>query len=237
MKNHVLDRFRVVDLTHRLNPKNPTWSGESGFHLKVRVPYDQGLGLCSQDIDGHLGIGTHMDAPKHFNKGDRFIDQIPIEDLISPACVLNLRAAMEPDLAITPAHIEAFEEKNGKIPKDALVLVSTGWEQNWSDPSRYRNEDPSGRMHFPYISAEAATELLKRDIVGIGIDTLSPDPPSQGDAGYPVHRIILGAGKYILENVANLDQMPPTGAFVICLPPKFQDATESICRIIGLIPS
>ncbi len=98
--------------------------------------------------------------------------------------------------------------------------------KRWHTPEKYRNQ-----LQFPSISIEAALLLLERKIVGLGIDTLSPDTPS---SGYPVHQAILGAGLYLVENVANAHLLPTVGAFSLALPLSIQGGTESPMRFVGL---
>lgn len=73
---------------------------------------------------------------------------------------------------------------------------------------------------------------MDRNVNGIGIDTLSPDTPI---SNFPVHRIILDANKYIIENINNLERMPVIGAYVLALPLKGPELTEAPVRMIGLI--
>ena len=228
----VLDRFRVVDLTHVLDERAPTWSGGCGFRLEIKLDYEQGLRV--QSVKSHAGVGTHMDAPSHFIPGSWNIDDIPLEDLIVPAFVFRIEGRDHPDLFIKPYDIEHYERRWGAIPERALFIASTGWEAYWGDPARYRNPNSEGEMRFPGFSPEAADYLLEKGISGIGIDTLSPD--GSNNRKFPVHEKILGAKKYILENLANLDKMPPIGAFAIAFPPRVGGATESVCRVAGLIP-
>ena len=233
---NILDSFQIVDLTHTIHEGIPTWSGKSGFHLEIKRDYDTGVRV--QSMKCHAGIGTHMDAPTHFFEGSWNIGDIPLENLIAPVCLLDVRNEMEPDFFVLPHHVEAYEKKYGPIQKHSLVIAQTGWEQFWSNPEQYQNKDASGRMHFPGFSPEAATLLVQKGIVGLGIDTLTPDGSHNTSPGeiYPVHRIVLGAKKYILENLAHLDRMPPSGAYAIVFPPKLRDATEASARVAGLIP-
>lgn len=230
----VLERFRAIDLTHPLHEEVPTWSGGCGFRLEIKLDYEQGLRV--QSLKSHAGVGTHMDAPTHFIKDSWNIGDIPIENLIVPVFVLDISHKMDPDLFISAQDIWEFEKVHDKIPDHSLFLAYTGWSRFWSDPLRYRNPGSDGRMHFPGFSEEAAILLLKRNIVGLGIDTLSPDGSTNGPGvRYPVHEQILGAKKYILENVAFLEQMPAKGAYAIALPPRACDATELAIRLIGLV--
>ncbi len=228
----VLKNFRLVDLTHSLDVGAPTWSGGCGFRLEIKLDYEKGLRV--QSMKCHAGVGTHMDAPSHFVPGGKNIGDLEIENFFVPACVLDLRKKMDPDLFVLPQDIEEYEKRFGPIPQNALVIARTGWEKFWTEPLRYRNPDLDGKMHFPGFSEEAAKLLLRKKIAGIGIDTLSPDG-SNTDA-FPVHHCILGAGKYILENLAHLDRIPETGAYALCLPPKLKSATEAFARVVSLLP-
>ncbi|MES1222533.1 MAG: cyclase family protein, partial [Bacteroidota bacterium] len=121
-----------------------------------------------------------------------------------------------------------FEKMYGVIPRNSLVIIYTGWSKHWSDAQKYRNN-----LIFPSITSDAAHLLLDRYIVGLGVDTLGPDIPTHG---FPVHKALLNAGKYIIENIANAEKMPPLGGWCIGLPLRIKDAAESPMRLIGLIP-
>ena len=99
---------------------------------------------------------------------------------------------------------------------------------HWHDAEKYRNEHV-----FPHVSVEAATYLLERGVVGLGIDTLSADLPAEG---HPVHRAVLGSGRYLVENVAQSEKLPPVGSHVMCLPAKMGGGTEAPVRLVGLVP-
>jgi len=101
-------------------------------------------------------------------------------------------------------------------------------EPIWHDTNKYRNN-----LQFPSITEDTAQVLLQRNIAGLGIDTLSPDIPT---TGYIVHKMILGSGKYIIENIAHANQLPPTGSLSLCLPMTIQSGTEVPVRLLGLIP-
>lgn len=173
-----------------------------------------------------------MDAPSHqFPEGISIAD-IPVEQLLSPACVIDVSKKATADYVVSKEDIEEYENAYGIIPKGALAIAYTGWSKYFNDSKRYRNVDATGQMHFPAISAAAAQLLLNRGISGIAIDTLSPDCL---DSTFPVHHLILGAGKYIIENIADCSQIPPQGAHVIALPLRAVGATECPIRVVALI--
>lgn len=226
-----LESFNIVDLTQTLSKKVPTWDGACGFCSKIKKDYDQLFKL--NFIEMEAGIGTHMDAPCHLFKEGLSIDKMPINNFIAKLVILDVSSISHADYEISIEDIEGYEKRYGLIPRGSLVIGYTGWSRFWNDSKAYRNADSGNQMHFPAFSAKAADILVKREVTGIAIDTLSPDCL---DTTFPVHRIILGAGKYIIENIADCSQIPPKGAYAIALPIKLQDCTEAPIRIIALIP-
>lgn len=219
---------RMVDLTHPLHEKVPTWSGNCGFRLEKRIDYDQGLRVHT--LKCHAGVGTHMDAPSHFIAGGKDIDQIPLEKFLAPACIIDVRKESHSDFLLEITHIERYEGRYGKIEPGSVVIAWTGWEAFWEEPEKYRGADASGKLHFPGFSPECAQLLSKRPIAGIGIDTLSPDGSNEG---FPVHFSILGADQYILENLCGLGQLPPKGGYILCPPSPYCGGTEAPVRAVG----
>jgi len=222
--------FKIVDLTHTMHSDIPTWNGSCGFVHEIKLDYadrEGDVGFRVQKIKMHAGVGTHIDAPSHCVSGGWTVDQIPLDDLVAPCVVIDVSDKMTPTYTLSSLDILAFEKRYESIKEDSFVIVYTGWEQYWNEPTKYRNE-----LVFPSVSEEAANLLLERNIKGIGIDTISPDRPQDG---FPVHRIILGSGKYIVENIANAYKLPPIGSFVIVAPIKGGGCTESPIRLIGLI--
>jgi len=226
--------FDLVDLTHTLEENSPTWEGVSGFAAYIDVDYNDGARVMSYEL--FAGIGTHIDAPSHFIKDGETIDQIKLKKLFVKAFIIDVRKKVTYDdgYSVSVEDLKSFENKHGEIGENSLVIIYTGWSVRWPDSPAYRNPDADGKMHFPGISAKAVDYLLKKDVVGVGIDTLSPDG---SDYEFPIHKKVLGAGKYIIENLTNLDKLPSTGAYIMVLPLKIARATEAPARVVGLIPN
>jgi kynurenine formamidase len=231
MKHTLLEQFKVVDLTQPLSPDVPTWNGSCGFCLEIKKDYDRLFRV--QQVKMHAGVGTHMDAPSHRFQEGLTIADIPVEELVVPLCVIDVSKQAGPDYEISLQDIKAYEATYGLIPPKALVIGFTGWSRFWTNSDAYRNTDENGQMHFPAFSSESAQLLMERNISGIAIDTLSPDCLNPD---FPVHKIVLGAGKYIIENIGDCSQIPPRGSYAIALPIRAENATESPIRIIALVP-
>jgi kynurenine formamidase len=227
----ILTRYKIVDLTQPLYSAVPTWNGSCGFCLEMTQDYDQMF--CVQQINMQAGVGTHMDAPSHRIQGGASISEIPIVIFVVPICMIDVSKKAGADYEISVQDIQNYETEYGLIPSHSLVIAFTGWSRFWMDPDAYRNKDATGHMHFPAFSAQSAEYLLQRDIAGIAIDTLSPDCM---DPDFTVHNLILGKGKYIIENIADCSALPPKGSYAIALPLRIENGTESPMRIIALIP-
>ena len=223
---------QVVDLTHTLTPDFPTFGGESQFERESVFTIDKdGYNLNVWHIDEHTG--THMDAPFHFSDGDT-ADQIPVANLVGALAVIDIRAkaAESADAEVTPDDIMAWESKYGELPAGAIVAMNSGWDAKvMSD--EFRNVDDSGVMHFPGFHIEASQYLLEKDIKGIMVDTLSLDFGMSAD--FAVHFNWLPANRWGIENVANLDMLPESGATVIVGGPKLEGATGGPSRVMALV--
>jgi kynurenine formamidase len=220
--------FTVIDLTQRLDEHSPSWGGICGFRQHTTLNYDDcttAVKFRVQSLEMEAGIGTHIDAPSHCDPQGKTIDQIPLDSLIVPCVVIDVAAKADESYKVSLADIQEFEALYGKIPPHCAVFIHTGWDQYWTTP-KYRNHHK-----YPSLSSEAAHFLLTRDIVGLGVDTLSPDLP---ESGYPVHEAILGSGKWIIENLTSLERLPPHGAFCMAMPIKIP-TSEAPMRCIAFL--
>ena len=223
----------VLDLSHTHGPDFPMFPGAQQMQINVLVTLDQGFYKNELILDEHTG--THMDAPAHFVADGVTADQLPVGNLIAPLAVIDIsdRAATDPDAQLMPDDIFAWEAQHGPLPAGAFVAMNSGWASKINDPDEFLNLDADGRPHFPGIHPDAATLLVEeRDIIGAGVDTVSLD---YGFATvFDAHLTLLGAGKYGLENLANLDQAPPSGATVIVGGPKHETSSGGPTRVLAL---
>lgn len=222
--------FEWVDLTHEVSENSPTWEESCGFKHTNILEYEDCKTDCKflvKHMNTPAGIGTHIDAPSHCFPEGKTINDLSLETLISPCVVVDISNESHQDYSITIETIQDFENKHGKVWKDAFVIFYTGWDQYWGNPKKYRND-----YHFPSVSKEVAEHLLSEGIVGIGVDTLSPDRP---ESGYPVHRLLLHSGKYIIENIANASVLPTLGSYIFAMPLRLVEGSEAPIRLLGML--
>ena len=151
---------RVVDLTHAMGPDFPTYDGGSNLGMETLVTLAKdGYNMKRWLLVEHTG--THMDAPIHFGDGVQSADQIPVEDLVVPLVVVDIRAKAQEnaDAELTPDDLRAFEAEHGPIPAGACVAMLSGWDARAGGPE-FRNADGEGVMHFPGFHVEAAQYLM-----------------------------------------------------------------------------
>jgi kynurenine formamidase len=229
-------KTRVIDLSYAINDKLVPWPGDAKwFEAKINATAEKN-GFFTRSFWMLEHYGTHLDAPVHFPPGKMTVDEIPARKLFGPAVVLDARAesAKDADYRVPAARVEEWEKRHGQIPEGAIVLLRTGWASRWPDVQRYRNQDAQGRMHFPGYSVEAAKLLIQRKVSGLGCDTLSIDYGASED--FAVHRGVLGAGLYQLENLADLSELPEAGAFLVVAPIKLEGGSGGPARVFALLP-
>jgi kynurenine formamidase len=241
--------IKVVDLTQTLSPEFPAISlpPEMGqawpFRIEEVSHYDErGPAWYWNNFSCGEHTGTHFDAPIHWVSGKDLphnaTDSIPPERFIGPACVIDCskESAADADFLLTRDHLLKWEKKHGRIPPRSWVLMRTDWSKR-HDPVAYQNFDETGQ-HTPGPDVEAVKFLVEeRDVLGFGTESIGTDagqayhlrPP------YPCHYFMHGAGRYGLQCLSNLDQLPPTGALLICPPLKIERGSGSPLRVLALV--
>jgi kynurenine formamidase len=226
---------RAVDLTHTMSPDFPTFFGVPGIELEKTFDIKKdGFNLHWWRIIEHAG--THLDAPIHFSEGGITAEKIAAETLVVPLAIIDVaaNAARNADYEVTREDLMAWERRHGRLPANACVAMHSGWARHISDAAKFTGKDALGTLHFPGFSAEAAEWLLKRrNVAGIAVDTLSLDPGPSKD--FKTHRLWLPSGRWGLESVANLDQVPAAGATLVVGLAKVKDATGGPARLIALV--
>lgn len=224
---------RLQDLTYPLTTTFPAYTpGEEAERRTAATIEDDGYYLQEWRLFEH--IGTHVDAPGHFTAGGRLSPELRIEELVTPAVVVDItrRAARDPDTAVTVGDLRRYERCHGRIPRDAAVLMRSGWGAKVADADAYRGVDATGGLHFPGFSVDACEWLLRRRrIRSLGVDTLSIDPGVS--TTFDTHLALTGADRYGLENLAHLSRLPPAGATIVVGLIPFEQGSGGPARVFA----
>lgn len=230
--------LKLVDLTHPLSEHSPFWPDPAGSPFDYDTIFTQANGSPGMGRYATAEhFGTHMDAPIHSADNQPSVDDLAPNELFGPAIVIDVseQCKQNADYVLSLEDVKNWENLHGPIPDRAIVMMRTGWSEKWDDYNAYKNEDAKGQMHFPGFSVDVAQFLVtERNILGIGIDDFSIDAAVAD--GFPVHGIVNGVGKFQLENVANLHELPPTGAYLINAPIKLEGGSGGQVRIFAIVP-
>jgi kynurenine formamidase len=239
-----LARGHWVDLTHTFTRDAIYWPTAKEFEHETvfEGTTEKGFYYTAYNFAAAEHGGTHIDAPIHFAEGHRTVDQLPVDQVIGPAVVVDVAAPAraDRDYQVGVADFVAWEAEHGQLPAGCIVLLNTGSSHLWPDKQKYmgtelRGAEAVAELHFPGLDPAAARWLVEnRTIKAIGLDTPSID---YGQSTlFESHQILFAADIPALENVANLDVLPPTGAFLVALPMKIAGGSGGPTRITAFIP-
>jgi kynurenine formamidase len=239
----------TIDLTQPLHEGTPV--------IKLPPPFANTPGLRREEISKYddrgpawawytltIGehVGTHLDAPIHWvtGKDGKDVASVPATQLIGPACVIDKTAETEqnPGYLLTQDDLKNWEQENGQMPKGAWVLFRTGWQSRAQDEAAFLNVGENG-PETPGPDVAASRWLAgERDISGFGTETVGIDAGAAGgfDPPFPLHNLLLGAGRLGLTQLANLDRLPITGALLVVSPLKLVGGTGSPSRVWAFVP-
>ncbi|MHC5596512.1 MAG: cyclase family protein [Nostoc sp.] len=227
---------RVIHLSHVIDVDIPQWSGDPTVEFEtVAELNNDGYYLRRFSLGEHSA--THINAPNSFHSSAVGIDQYPAQSLVVPAVVINIcqATALNPDYALTIADILTWEEQHGEIFPGCVVILNTGWQNKWFDKSAFLNHDAQGIAHFPGFGSDATQFLLdERQIAGVGIDTHGVDPGQ--DNSFAINRLVLEQPRLVLENLTNLDQLPPKGTTLAIAPLRLRGGSGSPVGVLALVP-
>ena len=240
-----LNDLKWIDLSYRYDSTTLYWPNNiKGFeHVteaegKTALGYYSSYSICTPEHGG-----THLDAPIHFAEHKLTVDQLPLSSLTGYAVVIDVspKALVNRDYQVSVEDIENWEKENNRIPDNTIILFRTGYGQFYPKREKYFGTPKTGmeaipELHFPGISPETTQWLVeKRNIKALGLDTPSMDYGQSKE--FKTHRILLGHNKPGFENLANLDQLPSRGIYIVALPMKIAKGSGAPLLIIAtLIP-
>ena len=228
---------KFVDLTEAFSPTTPVWKGFGQATLSAasdpvtHQPYTiekDGFRTRFYSMVGQYG--THIDPPAHFDLKGATLDQIPLKEMILPLVVFDATPllAKDPNHALNVADINAWEKSHGPIPKGAFAALRTDMSKDWTaNPERFK------RYPFPAWSLEAIRFLFEqRGVTAIGHEALDTDIKETLDS----EAWLLKQGHWQIEVMANLDQVPATGAVIVVTWPKVENGFGFPARAFAILP-
>lgn len=228
------DAKKIVDLTYVVDDTFPTWSGPPGIAMEQMAKFEES-GFNAFNIEVFEHTGTHVDAPLHFSADGQSVEEIPVERLVCPLCVIDIREKADANIEaeVTPDDLSAWMSRNGDIPDGAMVAMNSGWQKHVATP-KFIGFDDNGVRHYPGFHVEAAQMLMENTgTVAIATDSASLDIGSSQT--FATHYAWLPTNRYGVENIANLDMVPEAGATVFVGAPTHRGGSGGPARIIAMV--
>jgi kynurenine formamidase len=224
---------QVIDLSQTLEEHMPAFPTHSKYFHNLWGSYWHGGRSLSYQLVMNEHTGTHVDAPAHFVSESKphahvTIENIPLAQLIGRGVRVDCRGLREGD-CVSKALLKDWEQRHGNFQARDIVVFDFGWAARWA----LRSDDNAYMADWPGVGLEAAEYLLEKQAAAIGVDTVSPDPPSV-PASKAVHPLVLEKQMLIIENLTNLGRLPDFFLFV-ALPLKIRGGSGSLVRAIAVV--
>jgi len=228
-----------VDLTHTFGPESPHFSAFDAAEFTTLFTHDDGFFAQKFSFPGQYG--THLDAPIHFVRDKRYLDEIDLKELVLPLVVIDKSkdAAENHDFSLSVEDILQFEAEHGQIEKGSFVALRTDWSKRWPNVEAFNNKDADGNNHAPGWSLAALKCLFEqRHIKAIGHETFDTDASIdyQKNGALLGEYYVLEQDTYQVELLTNLDKVPPTGAIIVNIVPKPEKASGFPVRSFAILP-
>lgn len=235
----LLKEKRWVDLTHTFGPNSPHFAAFSDAEFETLFTHDDGFFAQSFKFAGQYG--THIDAPIHFVRDTRYLEELDLKELVLPLVVLDFskEAAENHDFTLSVKDLLVFEEQHGKIESGTFVALRTDWSKKWPDHVAFKNQDEEGNNRIPGWGLEALKFLFEeRHIKAVGHETFDTDSAIdfQKNGELLGEYYVLEQDTYQVELLTNLDQVPAKGAIICNIVPKPEKASGFPVRSFAILP-
>lgn len=224
---------RLIDLSQTLEEHMPSYPTHSRYFHDLWGSYWHGGRSLTYQIVMNEHNGTHVDAPAHFISDAKphahvTIENVPLTRLVGRGVRIQCRGFKESEY-VGKSFLTEWEAKHGPLQAGDIVVFDFGWAARWA----LRPNDKQYLTDWPGVGMDAAEYLLEKHVAAIGVDTLSPDPPT-ALASRPIHPVVLEKQMLIIENLCNLDELPDFFLF-IALPLKIRGGSGSPIRAVALV--
>lgn len=204
--------FKLIDLSHSIDPQTPTYPGDSPVRLLKTKCFTQD-GFTNYQLATGMHSGTHLDGPMHLTEQIKYISELPLESFYGEGCILDVRD--EPVIGMK-------DQYRSQIKEGSIVFFYTGWDQKYGSPEYFTSQ--------PKIDPELAEFIISRKTKIIGMDLASPDR-----SPFKVHQMLLKEGVLILENLTNLAALLEAERFEVMAFPLKIKADSSPLRVVARV--
>ena len=216
--------MEMIDLSRVIYDGMPKIPVLPDVHVHRCLSLEKGHPLNVTEISLACHAGTHVDAPVHIIDNGKSIEEIPLEDFVGPGAIIPVKKRGGEEVTARD-----LEDSGVPVSRGDILMLFTGWDEKF--------ESPDYNIH-PYLSIDAAEWIVGKGVKLLGIDCITvdlPTPMRQKGFEYPVHRILLGNGVLIAENVANLGKVAGKKSRILALPLKVKGSDAGHARIIAEI--
>ena len=189
------------------------WPGDPAVDVRQPKSVERGDSCTMSFLRMGVHSGSHMDAPAHFVRGGRTIDQLPLDAVIGPARVIDIRSAV----SVEPAELVRHRIRRG----ERILFRTRNSRRCWRGDDFVKD--------FVYLSPGAAEWLADRQVKTVGVDYLSVGAFKKD--GRETHLALLGAGIWVIEGL-NLSKVRPGPVDLICLPLRIEGAEGAPARVV-----
>ncbi|MFA4134086.1 MULTISPECIES: cyclase family protein [unclassified Brevibacillus] len=235
----LLKQKEWVDLTHTFSPESPHFHAFDAAEFQTLFTHDDGFFAQRFSFPGQYG--THLDAPIHFVRNKRYLDEIELKELVLPLVVIDKSKEAEAnnDYSLSVEDILHFENEHGQIENGSFVALRTDWSKRWPDVEAFNNKDADGNNHAPGWSLEALQFLFaERQIKAVGHETFDTDATIdyRKNGALLGEYFVLDQDTYQVELLKNLDKLPAKGAVIVNITPKPEKASGFPVRSFAILP-
>ncbi|MCZ6449335.1 MAG: cyclase family protein [Deltaproteobacteria bacterium] len=216
--------MEMIDLSRVIYDGMPKIPVLPDVHVQRCLSLEKGHPLNVTEISLACHAGTHVDAPVHIIDNGKSIEEIPLEDFVGPGAIIPVKKRGGEEVTARD-----LEDSGVPVSRGDILMLFTGWDEKF--------ESPDYNIH-PYLSIDAAEWIVGKGVKLLGIDCITvdlPTPMRQKGFEYPVHRILLGNGVLIAENVANLGKVAGKKSRILALPLKVKGSDAGHARIVAEI--
>ncbi|WP_445683339.1 cyclase family protein [Sporosarcina sp. FSL W7-1349] len=245
LTNEVLEAIQLVkskewvDLTHTFGKDSPHFSAFDAAETVTLFDHDDGFFAQQFTFAGQYG--THIDAPIHFVRDTRYLEELELKELVLPLVVIDKskEAAENHDFTLAVQDILDFEAEHGEIEGGTFVALRTDWSKRWPDKEAFDNKDADGNNRIPGWGLEALKFLFEeRKVKAVGHETYDTDSAIdfQKNNALLGEYYVLEQDTYQIELLTNLDKLPAKGAVIFNIVPKPEKASGFPVRSFAILP-